>query len=141
MITFENIVFDRILTSLNGLLSDEFSIPVRYDNLVPPQSFLITPQSDSLIEQMSNGQTRGYEILITYQLKSGGNQSLNTLKQVSQISERVKRLINNYSNYSPSNAYKWHDATIQSIEYLRVEDDESLLQSQMTFNCVSMESL
>ena len=65
MITFENIVFDRILTSLNGLLSDEFSIPVRYDNLVPPQSFLINPQSDSLIEQMSNGQTRGYEILIT----------------------------------------------------------------------------
>ena len=141
MISFENIVFDRILTSLNRLLSDEFSIPVRYDNLVPPQSFLITPQSDSLIEQMSNGQTRGYEILITYQLKSGGNQSLNTLKQVSQISERVKRLINNYSNYSPSNAYKWHDATIQGIEYLRVEDDESLLQSQMTFNCVSMESL
>ena len=59
-ITFENVHYDRVIDSLNTLLSNEFSIPVRYDEYALPQSFLLLPQSDDLAEVLSFGQTREY---------------------------------------------------------------------------------
>ena len=66
MITYENVVFDRIIESLNTLLADEFSIPVRYDEHKGNQSFLITPGEDELIEQTVGMQVRSYNINISY---------------------------------------------------------------------------
>ena len=59
-ITFENVHYDRVIDSLNTLLSNEFSIPVRYDEYTLPQSFLLLPQSDDLAEVLSFCQTREY---------------------------------------------------------------------------------
>lgn len=66
-ITYENVVFDRVIESLNTLLADEFSIPIRYDEHKGNQSFLITPGEDELIEHHSTGQSRTYSISIQYQ--------------------------------------------------------------------------
>ncbi len=94
-ITYENVVFDRVIESLNTLLADEFSIPIRYDEHKGNQSFLITPGEDELIEHHSTGQSRTYSVAIQYQLVSGGEYTKNNVKQVSEIAERVKRLIHN----------------------------------------------
>ena len=116
-ITFENVHYDRVIDSLNTLLSNEFSIPVRYDEYTLPQSFLLLPQSDDLAEVLSFGQTREYGVLIGYQLKIGGKYGRQNMKQVSSKAEQVKRLILNNTSYSPSSSYKWHGANITSIEY------------------------
>tara|TARA_Y100000310_G_C20414409_1_gene683594 strand:- start:324 stop:830 length:507 start_codon:yes stop_codon:yes gene_type:complete len=137
--SFENVQYDRVIDSINTLLSDEFKIPVRYDQHVPPQSFLILPQSDELVEQLSGGQSREYNILISYQLKSGGRYGRHTFKQLSQKAEHVKRLIINNSAYTSSGSYKWHSGNIVSVEHERDEDDASLLRALMTFNCVVTE--
>ena len=138
-ITFENVHYDRVIDSLNTLLSNEFSIPVRYDEYTLPQSFLLLPQSDDLAEVLSFGQTREYGVLIGYQLKIGGKYGRQNMKQVSSKAEQVKRLIINNTAYSPSSSYKWHGANITSIEYEKDEDDPSLLRALMTFNCIVTE--
>jgi hypothetical protein len=136
MITYENVVFDRIIESLNTLLADEFSIPVRYDEHKGNQSFLITPGEDELIEYNSDGQTRTYSIAISYEVISGGEYTKNNIKQVSEIAERVKRLIQNNTAYSPSDVYKWHDGRIETITYAR---GDGVLSAALDFACTVTE--
>ena len=137
-ITYENVVFDRIVESLNTLLADEFSIPVRYDEHKGNQSFLITPGEDELIDLISGGQSRTYSILISYELISGGEYTKNNVKQVSEIAERVKRLIHNNTAYTPSDVYKWHDGRIETITYSR---EDGILKANLEFNCTVTEVL
>ena len=137
-ITYENVVFDRIIESLNTLLADEFSIQIRYDEHKGNHSFLITPGEDELIELISMGQSRTYSILISYELTSGGEYTKNNVKQVSEIAERVKRLIMNNVSYSPSDVYKWHDGRIETITYARAD---GILSANMEFVCTSLETL
>jgi hypothetical protein len=138
-ITFENIIYDRIVDALRGLLVNEFTIPVYVDEHKGNQSFLLTPSSDSINEYAQNFQSRDYVVEIEYQLKIGGAYTKNSIKQVSNIAERVKRLIFDNATYSPSNAYKWHDGNIDSIEYSRDEDSPDLITAVMEFNCTSTE--
>jgi hypothetical protein len=51
--------------------------------------------------------------------------------------DRVKRLIGNNSNYSPSSTYKWNDAVITFVNYEpELEDDEMNYQvADIMFNC------
>ena len=134
---YTNIIYDEIMENLANLVNGEFSIPVYYDEHKGNQSFLFTPQSDSLVVKMSTGSHREYEVLISYQLKSGGQYTKNNLNQVSQIMERLKRLIHNNSSYS--NGAEWFDANLSSIEYERDEEDSSLQRGIATFNCQNIE--
>ena len=138
-ITFENIIYDRIIDALQGLLVNEFTIPVYVDEHKGNQSFLLTPEADSINEYGNNFQSRNYIIGIVYQLKLGGTYTKNSIKQVSNIAERVKRLIYNNASYSPSSSYKWHDGNIDSIEYNRDEDSPDLITAVINFNCTSTE--
>ena len=136
-ITFTNTIFDDIMESLATLINDEFSVAVYYDEHKGNQSFLLMPDSDELVTYMSTGAQREYNILVNYQLKFGGQYTKNNIKQVSNVMERLKRLILN--NVSYSNGEKWFDANISSIEYERDEDDPTLLRGIGTFNCNNIE--
>ena len=135
--TFTNTIFDDIMESLATLINDEFSVAVYYDEHKGNQSFLLIPDSDELVTYMSTGAQREYNVLVNYQLKSGGQYTKNNIKQVSNIMERLKRLILN--NVSYSSGEKWFDANISSIEYERDEDDPTLLRGIGTFNCNNIE--
>ena len=139
-ITSTNVIYDNVVDALNTLISDEFSIPVRYDEHTGNQSFLITPSSDTLIEHTTNTQAREYTLEINYQLKSGGKYTRNNFKRVAIITERLKRLIQNNTANGSGTTYKWQDGNATSIEYERDEDDPSILSSLLTFNCVVQES-
>ena len=135
-ITYENVVFERIIESLYTILGNEFSIPIRYDEHKGNQSFLITPGEDELIEYNSDGQTRTYSIAISYEVVSGGEYTKNNIKQVSETAERVKRLIQNNTAYSPSDVYKWHDGRIETITYAR---GDGVLSAALDFACTVTE--
>lgn len=136
-ITFSNTIYDDIMETLAKLINDEYAIGVYYDEHKPPQSFLLVPQSDSLVTNLSNGVHREYNIDVIYQLKIGGQYNKNNMKQVTQILERLKRLIHNNNSYSSGSI--WFDANISSVEYERDEDDETLLRGTGTFNCQNIE--
>ena len=136
-ITFSNTIYDDIMETLTKLINDEFGISVFYDEHKPPQSFLIIPQNDELVTNLSSGIHREYNIEINYQLKIGGQYNKNNMKQVTNILERLKRLIHNNNSYSSGSV--WFDATISSIEYERDENDETLLRGVGTFNCQNIE--
>tara|TARA_R110000744_G_scaffold34839_1_gene80949 strand:- start:3725 stop:4153 length:429 start_codon:yes stop_codon:yes gene_type:complete len=138
-IVFENIIHGRIMNGLETLINNEFNIPIFYDEHKGNQSFLLIPTNDSMTEYGQNFETRQYNLEINYQLKIGGQYTKNTMLQISNVSERLKKLITNNSAYSPSNVYKWHDGNIQSIEYLREEDSLDLITAVMDFNCISTE--
>jgi predicted heme/steroid binding protein len=134
-VTYENVVYDRVISSLHTLIADEFSIPILFDEHEGNQSFLITPVSDSLIDFAANSQTRAYAVEISYQVQSSGDYTKNVVKQITEMTERLKRLLYNNSAYSPSDSYKWHDGRVQSIEYSRNEDDNSIINSVTGFEC------
>ena len=137
--TFTNILFSNILEPLATLVNNEFNIPVYYDEHRGNSSFIFTPQSDDLVTQLSYGTQREYNIEINYQLKLGGTYNKNSIKQVSNIMERLKRLINN--NTISNNGSEFFDANISGIEYQQDEDDASILRGVATFNCQNIEVL
>jgi hypothetical protein len=134
---FTNIFFDNIIQSLASVVNGEFSIPIYYDEHKGNQSFLIIPESDTLVEQLSSGVHREYNISISYQLKFGSHYTKNTLKQVSGIMERLKRLI--FENETYDSGSIWINAKIESIEYERDEDDESVFRGIAIFSCNNIE--
>lgn len=136
---YTNILFTNILKPLATLVNNEFNIPVYYDEHRGNSSFVFTPQSDDLVTQLSYGTQREYNIEINYQLKLGGNYNKDSIKQVSNIMERLKKLIN--SNTISNNGSEFFDANISSIEYQRDEEDISLLRGVAIFNCQNIEVL
>ncbi len=136
---FTNILFTNILKPLATLVNNEFKIPVYYDEHRGNSSFVLIPQSDDLVTQLSYGTQREYNIEINYQLKLGGNYNKNSIKQVSGIMERLKKLIN--SNTISNNGSEFFDANISSINYERDEEDSSLLRGVAIFNCQNIEVL
>ena len=136
-ITYSNTIYDDIMETLATIVNDEFNISVHYDEHKPPQSFLFTPSSDELVETLSTGIHRECSIEINYQLKSGGQYTKNNLKQVSNVMERLKRLVHNNTSYN--NGATWFSANISSIEYERDDDDQTLLRGVAMFNCQNIE--
>ena len=138
-VTYENVIYDRIINYLHSIIADEFSIPIHFDAHEGNQSFLITPVSDELEDSLTSGQTRNCEVEISYQLTSSGNYTKNSVKQVSEIAERLKRLLYNNRNYAVSGTTKFFNGIVNGINYERDEDNEELLRSVLSFTCTTME--
>ena len=138
-VTYENVIYDRVINNLHSIMADEFSIPIYFDAHEGNQSFLITPVSDELEDSLTSGQTRNCEVEISYQLTSSGNYTKNSVKQVSEIAERLKRLLYNNRNYAVSGTTKFFNGIVNGINYERDEDNEELLRSVLSFTCTTME--
>ena len=138
-VTYENVIYDRVINNLHSIMADEFSIPIYFDAHEGNQSFLITPVSDELEDSLTSGQTRNCEVEISYQLASSGNYTKNSVKQVSEIAERLKRLLYNNRNYAVSGTTKFFNGFVNGINYERDEDNEELLRSILSFTCTTME--
>ena len=138
-VTYENVIYDRVINNLHSIMADEFSIPIYFDAHEGNQSFLITPVSDELEESLTSGQIRNCEVEISYQLTSSGNYTKNSVKQVSEIAERLKRLLYNNRNYAVSGTTKFYNGIVNGVTYERDEDDDGLLRGIVSFTCTTME--
>ena len=136
-VDFTNVFYDNIMESLATVINGEFDTPVHYDEHRGNQSFLLVPTSDEFVTFLSTGQQREYNVEISYQLKIGGQYTKLNMRQVTLVMERLKKLI--YQNKIYSNGSVWFDAHITTIEYVRDEDDDSLLRGVANFNCNSIE--
>ena len=136
MIDYNNKIFD-IVDKVRDLVANETTIPIFFDSHQGNHSILIQPLSDNLTELIATGQTRSYAVSISYELHTGGNYTQNTLKQVTNVAEHIKRLFAPDNNFSVSGY--WHNAEIESVEYEREEGDESVVRALLTFNCLSLE--
>ena len=138
-ISYENVVYDRVIESLSSIIADEFSIPILYDAHEGNQRFLITPIADELNELLTSGQTRNVEVNISYELLRSGNYTKNSVKQVSEIAERLKRLLYNNKVYDVSGSNKYFNGSVESIIYERDEDNDELLRAITSFTCQTLE--
>ncbi len=130
-VSFTNVIVDNVIESLHTLIADEFNTLIMYDKHEGNQSFLIQPVSDELVEILASGQTRDYTINISYRVEFSGNYTKTSVKQVSNIAERLKRLLYNNRNYSVSGTTKFYNAVVNNIEYVK-EDKALLANSEVT---------
>ena len=135
--SYANVVYENVIESLQDIINTEFQVPV-IDEHRGNQSFVIDPQEDTLIEMISSGQSRNYEVDIVYTLiKGGGFRTVKT--QLTSTAEHLKKLIFNNSNYSLSGVYKFHDGKINTIAYEQDEEDLDIWRANLTFNCIVTE--
>jgi len=147
MISYSNTIKENVLDSLDKIVGDEFTdIPVFYDLDVIARGnmfFVFQPQTDELLEQRVSSDVREFTVLIRLFRKSAGDHRKHIeLDPVTKTIERLKRLIANNSDYTPSSTYKWHDGRITSIDYQ--VDNEDLPEYKIidvTFACVVEEVL
>jgi len=135
-ITYTNLIYDNVIDSLNQLIADEFSIPVYYDEHRGNHSFLITPLEDIIEEGLHTGSNRIITVSIEYELILGGSYNKMNFKQVSEIGERLKRLLYNNRNYSSSGTVKYFDGVVDSVLYERTDD---VIKMTAAFRCMVLE--
>ena len=136
-ITFENVYKERVIDILQKLLKENIaSIPVLFDEHRGQESFLITPSVDNFVEFSSNVHVREYTTTINYQLVKGGEYTKeNQLNRLTMIGEIVKRILFNNKNNTSDNVNNWYNGQVESVEYLRDEEDETISNVVITFQC------
>tara|TARA_R100000655_G_scaffold49158_1_gene86671 strand:+ start:102 stop:611 length:510 start_codon:yes stop_codon:yes gene_type:complete len=136
-LTYENVYHERIIKELTKLLNNEFKTPVLYDNHKGNQSFLISNLSESLEDYLSNAEHRDFSLTIQYRLRQPNyGHSVNTLNQVSLKMERLRKLI--FTNRNLNNGSTWFNAKIDSVEYLRDDEENNFIFSDAEFVCSSI---
>ena len=138
-ISYTNTINSVIMDSIEKLLEDEFNIPVSHEHS-GNESITLNPVEDNLIENLSSAQTRNYVVDIVYTMaKAGGFEIVKD--HLTNRAERIKRLLFNNSNYSPSGTLKFFNGQVNSIVYENDEDDPELWRANISFTCDSLESL
>ena len=136
-ITFENIYKNRVIDNIQKLLKENLSsIPVFYDQHRGQESFLIVPESDSFVDYASNVHIREFSTSINYQLRKGGEYTKdNQLNRLTMVAEIVKRILFDNRNLESDNVSQWYSGQVLSVEYTRDEDDETISNVIITFQC------
>ena len=136
-ITFENIYKDRVIDNIQKLLKENLaSIPILFDEHRGQESFLIVPESDSFVDYASNVHIREFSTSINYQLRKGGEYTKdNQLNRLTMVAEIVKRILFDNRNLESDNVSQWYSGQVLSVEYTRDEDDETISNAIITFQC------
>ena len=128
-ITFTNHLDTNVLSSLQELISAEFTQPVYYDNEYVQRGtnwFNLMPVTDELEENFSSSHTRAYEVLIQYyRIVSGDRRKDSHIDTVSAIMERLKRLVHNNSDYRVSGEQRFFNGIIENVNYQPELEDMS----------------
>ncbi len=135
-ITFENVIFDRVIDNLNSIIANEFGIQIFYDEHQGNQSFLLQPVTDEILDTLSHGQIREVTVNIQYELDLSNNITKNSFKQVMSITERLKRLLFNNNTFSVSGVNQFRNGSVESVEY---ETEDDFIRSITTFTCQTLE--
>ena len=136
-ITFENIYKERVIDNIQKLLKENLaSIPILFDEHRGQESFLIVPESDSFVDYASNVHIREFSTSINYQLRKGGEYTKdNQLNRLTMVAEIVKRILFDNRNLESDNVSQWYSGQVLSVEYTRDEDDETISNAIITFQC------
>ena len=136
-IEFENIYKDRVIDTIQKLLKQNLSsIPIVFDEHRGQESILITPESDNFLDFASNVHIREFTTSINYQLRKGGEYTKeNQLNRLTMIAEIIKRILFDNRNFESGNITNWYGGQVSSVEYTRDDDDETISNVIVTFQC------
>ncbi len=136
-IEFENIYKDRVIDTIQKLLKQNLSsIPIMFDEHRGQESFLIVPEADTFVDYASNVHIREFSTSINYQLRKGGEYTKdNQLNRLTMVAEIVKRILFDNRNLESDNVSQWYSGQVLSVEYTRDEDDETISNAIITFQC------
>jgi|8_EtaG_2_1085327.scaffolds.fasta_scaffold14165_3 uncharacterized membrane protein len=120
-ITYTNHLDVDILSPLKELLNGEFTQSVSFDPEYVARStnwFNLRPIADNTLEDLASGHIREYEVLVQYYRIMSGQSSKDThIDVISNIIERLKRLIRNNTSYTNSDGQKFFNGRLETIDY------------------------
>ena len=134
-ITYTNHV-ETVTDSLRYLLVTEFNNEIVQDKDFNPDKlgrgeyFRYYLQEQPILDNSSDGETRDYTFNCAWYFNTKYFDFKKTFDNlVSDRIERLKRLLANNRNYTPSGVYKWHGVKVEPEEsfYIGDEDDEELI--------------
>ena len=124
-ITFTNNLKTNILDPLQALLRAEFTLSVNYDTEYVQRGtnwFNLQPISDNVLEELASSHTREYQVLIQYyRLVSGQYRKDTHIDTVSNVIERLKRLVRNNTSHQTF----FFNGRIEDINYQHDLGDRS----------------
>jgi hypothetical protein len=132
-VAYTNIIYDHVIDGVYDLMATEFpGTQIRFDKNVG-NSFLILIESDDFSSLLANGQVRDYGLQIIYEQKVGAY-SKHTLKEVTNVIERVKELFkDNTLNWEAVNK-NWEDVVDTWGRMLTVEKSTYYSDMMLTEN-------
>jgi len=91
----------------------------------------------------TSSEARQYNTLIRIFRHTGGEHRKHShIDPITNTVERLKRLLINNSNYSPSDVYKFHDGAVDSVNYqVENEDMSDYKVVDVTYSCIVEEVL
>lgn len=154
---FNKVFVEFILEPLIEIVSEEFKkVAINFDKHSGEESFLFNIISDDFVEFRIRGQIRDYEISIVYDIQLGGVYDLSKIVYLSNIAERMKRLVDNNREFilwatwvradgtwgntthtwsSNENTYLWGGGYIDNIDYSQDDVEDEHYQVKMNFRC------
>lgn len=127
---YTNVLIDKILKPLQAMIAGEFpGINILY-TMEKNDCLVITPTEDNLIGLRSKSQVRQFGVTVVKRYIVSGIKDKEMYKAGSEFVERLKRLIDNNTNYDGT-TYYWHDGRMVSTLYEVNEDDPQYMDVTM----------
>ena len=126
-----------IFEPLQGIMHNEFPKIGIGDEHEGSESFVFTDKPNLLEDDRTSGELRSYEIHIDYDYEGGDTLDRKTRQRLSNVSERFKRVVNNYRHFTikrtwvdahktwvstltvwsaDRDTYCWHNGRIEEID-------------------------
>ncbi len=141
-VTYVNHV-ETVTDSLRYLLVTEFNNDIiqskffNSDKLGRGEYFRYYLSEQPVIELHSDGETRDYTFECAWYFNTKQLDFKKTFDDlVSERIERLKRLLHNNRNYSPSSVYKWHHLIVEPLESFYLGEDDEDLKNYSHILCV-----
>ena len=120
-ITYENIVYDRVVAGVKGLLSAEFGTGAIIYAAASPRtrgprrSIRIWPLETEFIARPAGAVTSRYPVEVVASVATGGTQAtLDDHRR--ELASRAKRVLDNSAAYATGGNYKWHGGTSNAMD-------------------------
>lgn len=155
--THENEYYVYIIEPLEELMRVEFGSTKIRSDMHKGTSFLVKDMPFTLDDIRNRGEIYQYEIEIVYEHKGGKFDRIER-KHLSNIAERVKKLVHNYRDFSvevnwideggtwgntthtwgsDESTYCWHGGVIAEVDFEQDEDiKEGHYQVKLIFQCL-----
>lgn len=129
-ITYENLAYDRVLKGVETILEAEFTNEVIvylsdvYEEMPGRRSIRLWNLDSEEINPRTSSIVDLYPVEISCYVPISQRARRVVNDEMAELTAKIRRLLLNNRQYSPSGTYQWHDGQIDTTPKPNREDDE-----------------
>ena len=139
-ISYDNVSYASVIDPLCDLIAAEFRghTTLRLFDDSPPKGSTwleLGSLKEELMADYAGSTTRRYTLTFSYVVKAGANSGKKQAQEETNFLNRLIELLRQNKDYTKSDVYCWHDATVDGIDYdADTEDDETNGHARVSFD-------